>query len=47
MAHGPFKDPKDTSFDFLETVMRNTSRSLRIFSDEPKAMAWLTEKQRV
>lgn len=41
------KDPGNTTFDFLETVMRNTSRSLRIFSDEPKAMAWLTEKQRV
>lgn len=41
------KDPDNNTFDFLETVMRNTSRSLKIFSDEDKAMAWLTEKQRV
>lgn len=41
------KDPKNTTFDFLETVMRNTSRSLKIFEDEAEALAWLTDKQRV
>lgn len=41
------KDPKDTSFDFLETVMQNTSRSLKVFEDEAVAMEWLTDKQRV
>lgn len=41
------KDPKNTTFDFLEIVMRNTSRSLKIFEDEAEAMAWLTDKQRV
>lgn len=39
------RDAGESSYDFLETVMTNTARALKLFDVEDEAMAWLKGEQ--
>jgi hypothetical protein len=37
-------EPADRTHDFVETVMQNAGRNVRVFHDKDAAIAWLNGK---